>query len=68
MVRPLTIFGLFGYAALGFSQNQTTVWPSLASYNEKGNYFTKAADNYLKILEGGETFSRTSIFQFWVIT
>ncbi|MCM4171160.1 tetratricopeptide repeat protein [Arenibacter sp. TNZ] len=51
MVRALTILAYL-VCSLGFSQNQQLFDQATASYNE-GEY-TKAADNYLKILEGGE--------------
>lgn len=51
MVRLLTILAYL-VCSLGFSQNQQLFDQATASYNE-GEY-TKAADNYLKILEGGE--------------
>ena len=51
MVRVLTILAYL-VCALGFSQNEQLFEQATASYNE-GDY-TKAANNYLKILESGE--------------
>ncbi|MEQ9581057.1 MAG: tetratricopeptide repeat protein, partial [Arenibacter sp.] len=51
MVRVLTILA-FLVSTLGFSQNEQLFDEATAFYNQ-GEY-SKAADNYLKILENGE--------------